>query len=149
MGIIKSTVLNAKRGVITEDRFQKMTLQQWIFHYKEVIKYQDTENEGHLKKFEIEVKILRNEITKVCGHIELMACIINPKAGERYIEHKKLSEAKIDIKEENFAEEWQGLKEMIPQRLLAKDPWQDKSMPLKKKEKKTKPVISFNIKGGD
>lgn len=31
-----STVLYEKKGVITEERFKKMTPIQWIFHYKEI-----------------------------------------------------------------------------------------------------------------
>lgn len=34
------TVLQDKRGVITEERFQKMTIHQWIFHYQECIRSQ-------------------------------------------------------------------------------------------------------------
>ena len=40
-----STVLYEKHGVITEDRFQKMTPMQWIFHYKEIMKHKNEEAE--------------------------------------------------------------------------------------------------------
>lgn len=45
-----STVLYEKKGVITEDRFKKMTAVQWLFHYKEIEKKKSEENR---EKFEL------------------------------------------------------------------------------------------------
>jgi hypothetical protein len=149
LGIIKSTVLNAKQGVITEERFQKMTTFQWIFHYKEIMKYKQAEFNNEDNKFKAECSVLKSAVTALCDQIEIMGVVINPEAGKRYMEIKQLNEAKKEIKEEDFAEEWKNLKEVIPQRLMAKTTWDDSSKVMVKKEKKRKPSISFNLKGGE
>ena len=53
-----STVLYEKHGVITEDRFQKMTPVQWIFHYQEIMKNKMEKMENEHVLFERLVKTI-------------------------------------------------------------------------------------------
>lgn len=41
-------MLHEKGGVITEERFQKMTYVQWIFHYQECIRQKEKEDKKYL-----------------------------------------------------------------------------------------------------
>lgn len=54
-----STVLYEKKGVITEDRFQKMTPLQWSFHYKEIQQKKEEEAKEKAEIIEIIVKAIR------------------------------------------------------------------------------------------
>ena len=42
-------MLHEKGGVITEERFQKMTYAQWIFHYQECIRQKEKEDKRYLE----------------------------------------------------------------------------------------------------
>lgn len=47
-----STVLYYKNGVITEERFQKLTPIQWIYHYMEVMKFNNKEKKLFVEKLD-------------------------------------------------------------------------------------------------
>lgn len=66
MGQIKATVLYAKNGVITEDRFQTMTDIQWLFHYFEVMKMK-VEDENERRKFEMSLDDNLSDLILITG----------------------------------------------------------------------------------
>lgn len=78
-----STVLSAKNGVITEERFQKMSWAQWFFHFLEV-----TQNEKN--------KLDRENLLfeKLIDQIEAAGLIAHPKTDRQsvvnMIEDRKL-----------------------------------------------------------
>ena len=47
-----ATVLYHKNGVITEDRFQKMNIIQWMFHYFEIMKFNKEERKVFIESLE-------------------------------------------------------------------------------------------------
>lgn len=102
MGVVKATVLNAKHGVITEERFQKMTTAQWWFHYLEVLKFQKADDA---------------RLTLLLDQMELVGTMANPKAGKKLLEIKKLRAAKEEVSEKNFAQHFEELKKSIPAEL--------------------------------
>lgn len=136
MGIIKSTVLNAKNGVITEERFKNMTLAQWLFHYAEVMSFKKKEN----KKFE-----------SLLDHLELVGSMANPEAGKALKEAKELAKAKTELNGENFHIYFQELKKTIPNKLVVKPKNRDKNvfiLPKYKGEERKQLGISIG-KGGE
>ena len=54
-----ATVLAAKNGVITEERFQKMTEAQWVFSYLEVKKNQEKKSREDLERLILLIKHIR------------------------------------------------------------------------------------------
>lgn len=47
-----ATVLYHKNGVLTEERFQKMTPIQWIFHYMEIMKFSNKEKKIFVERLD-------------------------------------------------------------------------------------------------
>jgi len=136
LGIIKATVLNAKNGVITEERFKNMTLAQWIFHYAEVMTFEKKEN----KKFET-----------LIDYLELVGTMANPQAGKVLKEMKDLAKAKEEINEDNFHIYFQELKKTIPNKLIVRPKNKDMNkyiLPVYKNTEKKE--LGINIgKGGE
>jgi hypothetical protein len=96
-------VLHEKNGVITEERFQKMTTIQWLFHYREIKKFKDKESEK--EKFLIE--LFKN-------YMELVGTMANPESGKKLQEAREVQQFKQEITPENFVEGWETLKKIIP-----------------------------------
>jgi len=134
LGDIKSKVLSEKKGVITEERFQKMTPAQWQFHYLEIIK-------NRKEKFDYFIKPILN-------HLELTGTMANPQAGKKLREIREMDDAKADLSEENFAEHFEDLKSKIPNKLVVNIPEEDQRnkyiLPVYKREEK-----EFGIKFDD
>lgn len=65
-------VLNAKHGVITEDRFQKMTDVQWVFHYLETVAEEK-------EQVTYEINLVKALIEVIKNSSELIAAYVNPK----------------------------------------------------------------------
>lgn len=94
MGKIKSKVLAATNGVITEERYQKMTLVQWLWHYKIIIKEEIRRNE---------------DLVVLTDYIKLVGMMANPKMGKELISQEKIEKAKEDINVDNFSEIYNSL----------------------------------------
>jgi hypothetical protein len=109
LGSIKATVLNAKNGVITEERFQKMTLAQWLFHYQEVMMFKDEQ-----------VKVIKVIVDRVLDQLELVGTMANPPAGKALQEAKELAKARKQLDADNFAKFFEELKTKIPNKLMIK-----------------------------
>ncbi|MCX8074099.1 MAG: hypothetical protein N2749_00735 [Clostridia bacterium] len=75
-------MLYEKNGVITEERFKKMTVAQWIFHYIEIMKH---------KKEDISVlnDLLKYNIRTISEDIDLLGVVINSEGGKSMIEIKR------------------------------------------------------------
>ena len=54
-----ATVLAAKNGVITEERFQKMTEAQWLFTYLEIKKNQEKKSREEIERLILLIKNIR------------------------------------------------------------------------------------------
>lgn len=80
-----ATVLYHKNGVITEDRFQKMTPIQWVFHYMEVVKMS-----GEEKKLFVE------RLDDIWLGIQAFYLIVDRENGLKMME--TLSKTKEDMK---------------------------------------------------
>ena len=80
-------MLNAKNGVITEERFQKMTTVQWLFHYKEIMKY---------KNKEIKQSKLMND--SMVDSLYLMGYIFNSEKTSNFIDAIKKAKEKQNNK---------------------------------------------------
>lgn len=107
---MKAIVLNAKRGVITEERFQKLTPLQWLFHYKEVMQGRNRDKE-----------YVESLVESLQYYLELVGTMANPAAGKELQEFKKLDKARKEIPEEEFPEIWEEIVDMIPKELLVTD----------------------------
>jgi hypothetical protein len=83
-------VLAETNGVITEERFQKMTPIQWNFQYRAIKKYR-----SELRKQEIQNQILLQSM--LAEDIETLAMVINPKIAKEFIEMK--SKRRNEIRE--------------------------------------------------
>lgn len=105
MGIIKSTVLNAKHGVITEERFQKMTTVQWLFHFKEVMKGKE-DDEATLQR--------------LFSKLEFVGTMANPSSGSKLVEMRKMEAEREEIDGDNFEVFFEDLKTKIPGALTIK-----------------------------
>ena len=118
-------MLNAKHGVITEERFQKLTKAQWLFHYQEVIRERQRQSEDKadaiisvLKLFDNRVELLLETISEGC---KLAGAMSNPEAGKALLEAEKLKELKADIGDEEFSDFWEEFSERIPSALVVED----------------------------
>lgn len=105
MGRIKGIVLNAKHGVITEERFQKMTTVQWIFHYKEVMQGKEEQ--------ELIIKRLFTQL-------ELVGTMANPPSGKALADMRKIAEERKELDADNFEVFFEDLKKRIPSGLTIK-----------------------------
>lgn len=94
MGKIKSKVLAATNGVITEERYQKLTLAQWLWQYKVIMKEEKRQNEN---------------LIVLTDYIKLVGVMANPKLGSELISQEKIEKAKEDINSDNFAEIYNSL----------------------------------------
>lgn len=72
-----SSVLYETGGVISEDRFQKMTPAQWIFQHRVV---------QQNKKRHFEEMVMLNDL--LAEDIETLAMVINQKVGKVFLEKK-------------------------------------------------------------
>lgn len=118
-------MLNAKNGVITEERFQKLTKAQWLFHYQEVVreKRRDVEEKADvvtslLKLFDNRVELILEAISEGC---KLAGAMSNPEAGKALLEAEKLKELKADIGDEEFSDFWEDFSSRIPSALVVED----------------------------
>ena len=78
-------MLYNKNGVITEERFKKMTVFQWIFHYCEIT---NVKGEDQL--------LLLNSLGDIETSIQAFYMIVDGKAGSRMI--NKVSEIKKELR---------------------------------------------------
>jgi hypothetical protein len=92
-------VLSATNGVITEERYQKLTLGQWVFQYIVHLNQKKKEN----NKFEV-----------LLGYLELVGSMANPESGRRLQEVKEMQKHREDINEEKFLEIMDEVKESMP-----------------------------------
>jgi hypothetical protein len=81
-------VLYEKNGVITEERFQKMTVAQWIFHYIEIKK-------GKKEDVEISSDVLKLNLRTITEDIELLGVVFNKNNGLAMINTKAEIREKI------------------------------------------------------
>lgn len=92
-------------GVITEERFQKMTPVQWQFQYAAIMK---NKIEYRSRDFKDSV-ILQNLLAK---DIETLAVVMNPKEAEKFInwkaEYRKKTTDLIFNPDQNKKQEMQG-----------------------------------------
>lgn len=114
-------MLNAKNGVITEDRFQKLSLAQWLFHYLEVTKFNSENKKDTVKLISdlIEVYDMRiDALNKTIFESGKLAGIIsNPKVGKEILDREQLEKDKAAIKDEDFDEYWEKFSQFIPSEL--------------------------------
>lgn len=87
-----STVLVETGGVITEDRYQKMTPIQWQFQYLMIQNYR-----ANHRKHELQNELLLQDI--LSQDIETLSMVINPDISDKFMrlkrEHREKSRAKI------------------------------------------------------
>lgn len=114
-------MLNAKNGVITEDRFQKLSLAQWLFHYLEVIKFKSEEDKNNIglisdlvKAYDSRMEIL---LETVMESGKLAGIISNPKVGKEILDREQLEKDKLAIKDEDFDDYWEKFVQFIPKQL--------------------------------
>lgn len=114
-------MLNAKNGVITEERFQRLTKVQWLFHYLEVTKFRKENNKDQIDLIVSLVDILDERLKVLLDVItesgKLAGIISNPKMGKEIIERERLEQDKAAIKDEDFAEWWQEYSKFLPKDL--------------------------------
>jgi len=134
LGIIRSTVLNAKNGVITEDRFQKLTYVQWLFHYYEVTEKQRQDDE-----------ILQ----LLLDTIEMVGIVANPKIGKKILDEKKLRKAQQTINAENFENIFNKIKEIMPKQITIKGLKETNNFILPKYSRKKNLGIVIGNEGGE
>ena len=96
-------MLSETNGVITEERFQKMTTSQWIFQYKIICK----KRKRHDDYFDYLMK-----------QLELVGAMCNPESGKRLQEIREMSEMREDLNEENFIDIMEEVKKNMPQTLV-------------------------------
>jgi hypothetical protein len=96
-------VLYEKNGVITEERFQKLTPAQWVFHYREIMKFK-----------KLERKERENILDVICEYLELVGSMANPEAGKALRDVKQQKQFQQEIDPENFVEYFEELKKVVP-----------------------------------
>lgn len=111
-------MLNAKNGVITEERFQRLTEVQWLFHYMEVTKFRGYDNKDKID-FTISLLDILDERLKVLLDTimesnKLAGMISNPKMGKEIIERERLEKDRALIKDDDFAAWWEDYSQFLP-----------------------------------
>lgn len=79
------TVLYEKNGVITEERFKKLTHAQWWFHYKEILREKARQIDNTSEIFKI-VSTMFSTLMDKLDHVGFMA---NPELGSKIYEEKE------------------------------------------------------------
>ena len=79
-------MLYEKNGVITEDRFKKLTVVQWIFHYLEVMKNKKEDNKIGL---EIMDAVIKANIRTITEDLELLGLVVDKDRGVQVMEIKQ------------------------------------------------------------
>jgi len=141
-GSIVSTVLAAKNGVITEERFQKMTWAQWFFHFLEVIETKKEAQTRETQMFEI-----------LLDRIEMAGLIAHPKTNRdsvvQNIEDRALKRKGVASLEDAMAFLEEN-KDLFPETIEVNPILPDKEskyfLPKQKREGKKKPGIVIGEK---
>lgn len=105
LGRMVRKVLADKKGLITEERFQKLTFAQWLFHYKEILQSEKEQND----KFGV-----------LLSYLELVGSMANPAAGKKLQEMKELQEHRDELSPEALTENMEELMASIPKTLEIK-----------------------------
>lgn len=118
-------MLNAKNGVITEERFQKLTKAQWLFHYQEVINEKKKQVGDKADIITSVLKLFDNRVGQILDTIsegcKLAGAMANPEAGKALLEAEKLKELQADIGDEEFSDFWEEFSSRIPSALVVED----------------------------
>ena len=136
-------MLNAKNGVISEDRFKNMTIPQWIFHYHEVISFKKKEMELENQKVELTFKMYESLKNTMKDYLEMVAVFANPKAGTEWLQNKELKNSQKELTPEQFKEQWEAIKAAAPNEIVveAKETDSGYFLPKYDKKKRFKPGI--------
>lgn len=137
-----SKVLNAKNGVITEERFQKMTDVQWIFHYLETVAEEKAKSKYEIKMMETLLSVIKN-------NSDMIAAYTNPKlytkVNEDFQKKKMFHSDDIGKEDENIAsipsaeeqaimDGYNAFVSQFPEELLVEDNSRNKLVPKVTKE---------------
>lgn len=124
-------------GVVTEKRFQDMSLMQWIYHYKIIEKKKKEETKYRHSL----IKSVAEELTEVykdttLDQTEMLSLFIDKKLFKRYQEFKKQADKEESKQEMSLEEEWAML-ENEPEVI---------SVDIPEKEKKKSPLKTISKK---
>lgn len=126
MGKIKSKVLNAKNGLITEKRFQDLTDVQWIFHYKEIVRQKEEED-----------KDVVDVVKAIKSYIDQLGVIVSPERAKKLMEAIDTKDHQAEIpNDETLPDFWDSIKENIPSSISVPEEKDRKFFLPKKKVKK-------------
>jgi len=92
-------VLYEKNGVITEERFKRMTLIQWIFHYLEIMKNKREDNKN---SFDMLEDVLKSNLRTISGDLELLGVVMNAERGIQMIDIKQKVKDKSEREANNI-----------------------------------------------
>jgi hypothetical protein len=140
-------VLYEKNGVITEDRFKKLSYIQWWFHYKEIMK----QREQKMAETTEIIKIARSMFETLLDRFELLGFMSNPELGKKLYEDKEARkhQAEGTSKHDDLISFFEEMKNSTPETLdIALDPNEFKTKYILPK-KKRKVGIEINDKAGD
>jgi hypothetical protein len=140
-----STVLYEKNGVITEDRFKRLTHVQWWFHYKEILKQKEREV-GETTEI---LKVARTMFDLLMDKLDQVGFMTNPDLGSKLYEEKekkKREDSGEPAPQDDLAAFFESIKDITPETLTVEFEDKDKKSKFILPKAKRKVGIQINDK---